>query len=203
MDDLFPREYAIEPPDGDKGKEERGAHYTDERLALAICISLRDCLGIGPRTIFEPGCGGGAFLRAAHATWPDAKLYGVDLLPACRGPGVVEQRDLFTVTDSFDLVLGNPDFAIGELVVRHALKHAKEGGLVALLLLADFEGSVGRGPFWNEHPTLARQHIGSSRPSFREDKQTDMRPYAEFVWRKGWLGPDHRGLPPLAWKAGR
>lgn len=209
MRDLFPREYAIEPPDGDKGKEERGAHYTPDRLALAICKSLRDGLKLTPKNILEPGCGGGAFLRAAHATWPEARLSGVDLVPACTGPGVVEQRDLFTVTEHFDLVLGNPDFAIAEQVVRHFRELDRKrlqgpDGLIALLLLADFEGSVGRIPFWKEHPLFARQHIGSSRPSFREDGQTDMRPYAEFVWWGRWLGPNlDTGLPPLDWKAAR
>jgi hypothetical protein len=87
--DLFGQEQiAVVPLDGEKGQIERGAFFTPGALALAICRTLKG-LGVAPGSIFEPGCGGGAFLRAADATWPAASLFGVDLLPACEGPGVV------------------------------------------------------------------------------------------------------------------
>jgi 3'-phosphoadenosine 5'-phosphosulfate sulfotransferase (PAPS reductase)/FAD synthetase len=78
---------ATEPPDGEKGREERDAWFTPELLALAICRSLRDEVHRSPAHILEPGCGGGAFLRAARLTWPKAKLTGIDLVPACDRPG--------------------------------------------------------------------------------------------------------------------
>jgi SAM-dependent methyltransferase len=196
---LIPREYAVEPPDGDKGREERGAHYTPRVLAMAMCRSLKAATGIEPKTILEPGCGGGAFLFAADATWPKASLLGVDLLPACIGPGVVVERDLFDVEGPFDLIVGNPDFTHAESIVRHCFAQLAPGGLLALLLLSDFEGSKGRLPFWSGQPLYMRQAIGGARPSFREDGQTDMRPYAMHVWKEGHRG-NYIGLPPLDWE---
>jgi hypothetical protein len=197
---LFAGGVAIEPPDGDKGREERGAHYTPDALALALCRTVRDYVDPAPARIFEPGCGGGAFLRGAHATWPTAELVGVDLLPACTGPGRVETGDLFAVYEPFDLVIGNPDFSIAEEVVRHCMKLVKPYGHVALLLLSSFEESRERVPFWKEYPLFLRQAIGAPRPCFRADGQTDMRPYALYVWRDGHAGTMYRGLPPMVWK---
>lgn len=199
--DLFGRvAHAVEPPDGDKGRDERGAFFTPQRLADGICQSLAFWLDLSPRTILEPGCGGGAFLRAAAETWPAAALLGVDLVPACVGPGIVQKRDLFDVKGQYDLIVGNPDFGQAEEIVRHCVGQLAPGGVLALLLLADFEGSASRIRFWQTHPLFARQGIGDARASFRADKQTDMRPYAVFVWRQGYRGAEYRGLPPLFWK---
>jgi hypothetical protein len=200
--DLFGARPALVPPDGEKGQKERGAFYTPDQLALAICSMLREQIIVDqPRSIFEPGCGGGSFLRAAHATWLAAFLYGVDLVPACEGPGHVEQRDLFTVAGEprFDLVVGNPDFSIAEKVVRHCLPLLVEGGHLALLLLASFEESAGRVPLFDEYPLFARQ-ILAQRASFTADGAMDQRPYAVFVWRKGFQGPRYQGLRPLVWR---
>lgn len=221
MGDLFGHEaLAVEPPDGDKGRVERGAFYTPQGLALAICGTLRDTLAIDPEAVFEPGCGGGAFLRAVAATWSlnggCGGIHGVDLLlpgspdaiEASMGLGdrstsvIIEQRDLFTCTNIGDLAVGNPDFAIAERVVRHCLAQLQPGGYVAMLLLSAFEESNDRIAFWREHPLYARQAI-AQRASFRADGQTDMRPYSLFVWRHGWRGPEYRGLPPLVWRAVR
>lgn len=203
---LFEPEIAVEPPDGDKGREERGAHYTPDALAHAICRTLK-AEGIFPRNaMLEPGCGGGAFLRAAADLWPFAVpgFHGVDLVPACKGPGLVEQRDLFTLQPyndfGYTMVLGNPDFSIAERVVRHCMTLLGPGGHIAFLLLSSFEESKDRIAFWKDHPLFLRQAIGFPRPCFRADGATDMRPYALYVWRKDWRGPDYRGLRPLVWK---
>lgn len=206
MDSLFPREHAIEPLDGDKGREERGAFYTPGPLANAICGTLKT-LGIEPRSIFEPGCGGGAFLRAAVTTWPRClSVMGVDLEPACDGPGIVHKADLFSIEDSFSLIVGNPDFANAEEIARHCMKQLAPGGYLAFLLLAAIEESDARNcprpdfspAFWDEHPLYLRQAI-AQRPSFRADGKTDMRPYALHVWKHGHTG-EYRGLRPLVWR---
>lgn len=201
--DLFGLVPATLPPDGEKGQEERGAFYTPDLLALAICRQIRERFGLqfnlGPRSIFEPGCGGGAFLRAASATWPAADLLGADLVPACEGPGEVVAGDLFEITGRFDLIVGNPDFAIAERVVRHCMAQLAPGGHLALLLLASFEESAGRVPLWEEHPLFARQ-ILAQRASFTADGAMDQRPYAVFLWRQGFRGDTYQGLRPLVWR---
>jgi hypothetical protein len=198
MSELFAREVAIEPLDGDKGREERGAFFTPDALALAIAETLRDECMIYPDTILEPGCGGGAFLRAARAAWPAASLHGVDLAPACKGPGLVEKRDLFGVSGAFSLVMGNPDYAIAERAVRHCLGLLPTGGHLAFLLRAAFLGSTGRVPLYRDYPLRFFQPI-AQRPSFTADGKTDPMEYGIFVFKQGWKG---RGelLPPLCWR---
>jgi SAM-dependent methyltransferase len=203
--DLF-EPIAVEPPDGEAGREERDAYYTPDALARAICektlkgaLHLDASLDSCRARILEPGCGGGAFLRAAAAAWPAASILGVDLVPACSGPGEVRQQDVFTVQGSYDLIVGNPPFMHAEAVVRHCLGLLAPGGTLALLLLASFEESGGRVRLYAEHPLYARQMV-AERASFRADGQTDQRAYAVFVWKQGWAGPDYRGLQPLVWK---
>lgn len=208
--DLFGPMVATLPPDGDTGRQERGAYYTPDALALAICRTLRDALGVHPhRTVFEPGCGGGAFLRAAASTWPNLVelplLVGVDLAPACTGPGTVVVADLFEVGDlarqlqlaGYGLILGNPDYAIAEKVVRHCMTLLAPGACLAFLLRAAFLGSEGRVALFREHPLRALQPI-AQRPSFTGGGSDPME-YALFVWQQGHAG---RGelLPPLVWR---
>jgi hypothetical protein len=189
----------------------RGAYYTQDKLALAICRTLRVECGIEPEAIFEPGCGGGAFLRAALATWKlDSAcggIHGVDLVPAVSVQDLpsltansisVEARDLFTCENIGDLALGNPDYSIAEEVVRHCLKHVWPSGYVAMLLRAAFLGSEGRAALYREYPLRFFQPI-AQRPSFTGDGKTDPMEYGLYVWRQGFNG---RGeiLPPLVWR---
>lgn len=207
MKDLFGPTVNVEPLDGDKGRKERGAFYTPDKLALAICESLETEVGMQPRDVLEPGCGGGSFLRAIRSTWNDAAIHGVDLAPACDGPGFVETRDLFTVRAAPDVrpyvvgysaVIGNPDYAIAERVIRHCMTLLSPGGHLAFLLRAAFLGSSGRVALYNEFPLRALQPV-AQRPSFTPDGGSDPSEYSVFIWQRG-----HRGrgelLPPLVWK---
>lgn len=207
MTDLFGEQPATQPPDAKPAgeKRERGAYYTDDRLARAICTTLRGYMGGGIEAIFEPGCGGGAFLRAANATWPRSSLFGVDLVLACTGPGVVAQRDLFDVKGQpggapFDLCLGNPDFSIAERVVRHCMTIVARPpwGHVAMLLRLSFLESAERVAFFNEFPLRMLQPI-AQRQSFTGEGQSDKVGLALYVWTNGFKG---RGeiLPPLVWR---
>lgn len=205
MADLFGApEIATQPPDALPAGErrERGAYYTPDALALAICRTLDNVIAPSPETILEPGCGGGAFLRAARAVWPLAGLVGLDLVPACDGPGAVLVGDIFKFTPAevkadTDLVLGNPDFAIAEKVVRHCLDLLAPGGHLAFLLRASFLGSSARVPLYAAHPLRYLQPI-AQRPSFTGGGSDPME-YALFVWQQGHTG---RGeiLPPLVWR---
>lgn len=198
MTDLFEREHAIEPLDGDKGRSERGAYFTPDGLALAICGTLQRVIGHQIYEVLEPGCGGGAFLRAARAAWPSANLNGIDLEPACDGPGFVRKADLFAYGCKHDLVLGNPDYAIAERAVRHCLSLIEKGGHLAFLLRAAFLGSEGRIALYEEFPLRFFQPIGQ-RPSFTANGKTDPMEYGLFVWRAGFKGQGTI-LQPLRWR---
>jgi len=179
-----------------------GEFYTPDALALAICKTLRDQCGVMPSKVFEPGCGGGAFLRGVRGAWPEVPLLGVDLLPACSGPGLVLPMDLFEIDlqteDDIDLIIGNPDYAIAEKVVRHCLGLLAPGGHLAFLLRAAFLGSSGRVPLFTDYPLRYLQPI-AQRPSFTADGKTDPMEYCLFAWQAGFKG---RGelLPGLVWR---
>lgn len=195
---------ATQPPDALPAgeKRERGAYYTPDSLALACAQLLADYIP-PPERIIEPGCGGGSFLRAANATWPKAQLLGVDLVPACTGPGIVRTQDLFDESiprEAFDLAIGNPDFDIAERVVRRGLELVRFGGSVAFLLRLGFLASQSRVPLYREHPLSIFAPI-AGRPSFTGGG-TDQYDYGFFVWTRGSRGFAGAGklLQPLEWK---
>lgn len=208
MSDLFGApEIHTQPLDGDKGQQERGAYFTDDRLALAVCKTLHenielDALG----NMLEPGCGGGAFLRAARATWPRMHIDGIDLLPACDGPGHVETGDLFSVRrtsdgEQFDLALGNPDFGISARVVRHCMENISRGGIVAFVLRLSFLEAgekSGRAELFRDYPLRLFQPV-AQRQSFKTNGETDKVGLGLFVWEDGHSG-NFTGLPPLRWR---
>lgn len=199
MADLFGNEaVATQPPDGEVGRVERCAFFTPDALALACAKALR-LAGIEPHTILEPGCGGGAFLRAASETWPRAALLGVDILPACKGPGTVRRQDLFDpqLRGQFDLSLGNPPYDDAEAFVRRSIDLVREGGHAAFLLRISFLSSQGRVPLYREHPLSYFWPI-AGRPSFTGGG-SDTSEYGLFAWRKGARLPG-RIMGPLEWK---
>ena len=201
MSDLFGQTISREPLDGEKGREERGAFFTRDDLAESICKTLADhkIVPYDRAQIMEPGCGGGAFLRAAHSVWPDSKLTGIDLLPACSGPGVVTKGDLFDIRDTrYGLIIGNPDFSIAEAVVRHCMGLLEHDGHLALLLRCGFEMSQERIMLFREFPLYARAAI-PQRPSFREKGGTDRYDYALYVWAAGFRGIG-KLLPPIIYR---
>jgi SAM-dependent methyltransferase len=192
---------ATQPPDAlPEGQlRPRGAYYTPDALALACARAVADIVP-QPFRILEPGCGGGAFLRAAAKTWPSRRqLVGIDLVPACIGPGFVHQSDLFTMgaNGCWDLIIGNPDFAIAEKTVRHCLSILPSGGHLAFLLRISFLASQARVALYREHPLFAFWPI-AGRPSFTSGG-SDTSEYGLFLWRKGAAAPGLM-MQPLEWK---
>jgi hypothetical protein len=193
---------ATQPPDAlPEGQlRPRGAYYTPDALALACARAVAGAVP-SPLRILEPGCGGGAFLRAADKTWPSSpwrELVGVDLVPACEGPGKVCRTDLFSLsTARWDLIIGNPDFAIAEKTVRHCLSILPTGGHLAFLLRISFLASRARAALYREHPLSAFWPI-AGRPSFTGGG-SDTSEYGLFLWRKGASGPGLM-MQPLEWK---
>ena len=195
MSDLFGPTINTMPIDGEKGRVERGAFFTPDLLARAIARTLGEL--ISPSTVLEPGCGGGAFLRAARAEWPSALLTGVDLLPACDGPGAIFTGDIFRHQGRYDLILGNPDYGRAEEIVRHCMLLLEPGAHLAFLLRAAFLGSTGRVALYREFPLRYLRPI-AQRPSFTGGG-SDPSEYALFVWQAAFKG-NGEILPPLVWR---
>lgn len=187
-----------------KPREERrvnDSYYTPQPLAFAVCQALVDHCGVLlARNIFEPGCGGGAFLRAANFMWPNSILRGVDLQPTCNGPGVVEKRDLFGIQTwgEYSLIVGNPGFLQAEPIVRHCLDLLAPNGHLAFLLRLSFLAGQRRLALYEQHPLRYLIPI-TPRPSFTPDGKTDASEYGVFVWQRGYTGPAEI-LPHIRWK---
>ncbi len=132
------------------------AYYSDPRLAKAICLKLRETIGI-PGTVIEPSAGIGAFVRAASETWdgvpvihaiePHANVAalsaaGAHIVRAFRWEDV-DPREwrLDLEPEAPVLILGNPPFLLAEDHVRLAMKRLCGGSgprYLSLLLRSSF-----------------------------------------------------------------
>lgn len=104
---LTPRAHA---PPGDL----LGRVFTPLELARAIVGRLA-ASGLAPRSVVEPSVGPGAFVRAVRATWPAARVSGVDVDPAAEGLLLADYAAVVDWTHHkpwgrFELALGNPPF---------------------------------------------------------------------------------------------
>ncbi len=183
-------------------------YYTPQPLADAVCRCLAPAL-VEPRLILEPSAGEGAFVRAARAGWPGAKIAALDVRPECGTPcaraGAMSYRtESFLDLDAerlarFDLVLGNPPYSLAEAFVRHAVGNVHPGASVAFLLRLSFLGSRGRlTGLFREYPLRYLLPV-VGRPSFTPDGRTDASEYGVFVWTREWF--DHAQiLDPVEWK---
>ena len=121
------------PPGRSSSRVVRGDWQTPDALALRLTRRLASLIG-APRTVVEPTCGRGAFLRAAGTVWPDSRRLGVELdashCDAARArldEGVeVHQGDVFTWDWSATvagaegpvLFLGNPPWVTADALGR-------------------------------------------------------------------------------------
>ena len=151
----------------------------------------------GPRTIWEPACGAGAFVAASRNQWPAARILATDIDPKVfenpiPGANATMCADLLETDEmtGVDLILGN-------LAFKHAEEHLRylfdqRHGVYAFLLRLGFLASSKRTKFWQEWP--AKQlHVFSKRIAFtappwaphaalRDGKRTDSQDYALMMW---------------------
>ena len=62
-------------------KKEFGDYQTPLFFAEIICQYLKNELNISPESIIEPTCGTGNFLKTASETFPDKRIYGIEIDP--------------------------------------------------------------------------------------------------------------------------
>lgn len=90
--------------------------YSPTWLAVAVCARLHQRTTFAHvRHILEPSCGGGAFVAAARAQWPDAIVTAIDIDSAAHGLTLAHESmvgdALVVAPEKFsDLVVGNPPF---------------------------------------------------------------------------------------------
>lgn len=110
-----------------KDKLER--HYTPDALAAA-CVALLE----PAERVLEPCVGGGAFVRAIRAAWPEAHVTTCDLDPRAEGHRLADVALVADILDilphapgprHYDLILGNPPFSRSAEHVRTYLGYAR------------------------------------------------------------------------------
>jgi hypothetical protein len=160
-------------------------YYTPDALAVAL---LAKTLPPIPVTVLEPHGGGGAFIRAAKASYH--RVLAMDLDP---GADLSGANACLTGTDYLttplpsswapEWVVGNPPYKDWE---AHAEKALQDAPNVAFLLRLAALESRKRYAFWQRHP-LARLIVLAERPAFT-GQGTDSCAYGFFVWQRGHTG---------------
>ena len=139
-----------------------------------------------PRTILEPSVGGGALARAARATWPGARVVGVDLDPAAAGFRDVDLPivgDWLSVPEiEADLVLGNPPFS-GVVAIPHVTRALRAAPAVALVLPWAPLGGIEE---W--HDVLVARPPAVVAPIVPRPWPRHVRETALYVWVRGRNG---------------
>jgi hypothetical protein len=178
------------------------------------------------KTVIEPSCGDGTFLRAIVAegqATAHLKLLGIEI----REEAAQEARDLLgtkamIITGDWEeiagslemdppthqaprpwLILGNPPYSMAEEHVRAALAAMHDGDILAFLLRLSFLGSQKRAEGLWAQPGLKHLIPLAQRPSFMKSAKgssTDASEYGVFVWQKGWVSAPT--LLPHLWKDG-
>lgn len=187
------------------------AYYTPPALALAICERLRDRWFVDPAVVVEPSAGRGAFVAAARATWPGARIIAIDVDARCRVPCLRAGASAF-VRGSWPrlarqlaggrggslLVVGNPPYRQAQRHVDAAREQLIAGDVLAFLLRVNFLGATKRADWWRDARDFMRTDTVFPRPSFRK-KGNDATEYALFGWTPGQRGPAIHGAP-LVWR---
>lgn len=184
------------PVDPETGRIEKEIYLTPDALALAICKRMFQRFARDncpqPRRILEPSSGGGAFLRAMRATWPDARITACDLREECREHADKVEALFYAGnfvtelwTDKFDLICGNPPFLEAEEHRKRALQVLEPAGTLAFLLPVGFFGSKDRSEtIWSNTDGTGFTPI-YPRPAFFGGGSTDRMEYGLFEWEPG------------------
>jgi len=214
-------------------RREHDAYDTPPECALACARWCKGSLGAAPLllgdsaplNVLDPTAGGGPFVRAARATWPEAKIAALDIRPEVEpvlkeaGANWVGILDVFTIPPEqfakVDLVLTNPPFALADELFRHLWPAMKDGASIVFLLPVTFWGSDDRWKIGDDPDpstpdasdtrglfTIAKPWatpVIVPRPSFLllDGKETSPKfEAALFVWTKG---KESQLAEPIRW----
>lgn len=158
-----------------RAKRVAGDSYpTPDALALKIA-QAHDARSdtLVPRAILEPSAGSGAFVRAARACWPGARVTAIEPDPDKRltlhnagtDTAHVGTLETFAHAPVYDLILGNPPYSLAQRHVALCLDLLAPGGSLVFLLRLAFLASQKRAAFLRANPPL-RVDVLSGRPSF-------------------------------------
>ena len=169
--------------------------------ARALCEHVIDLHG---RTVWEPACGAGHMARALQEY--TLSVHASDVHDYGYGSKWDFLWRHFADDPTFDWVITNPPFRLGQQFIERALDIAGEG--VAMLVRSAFIESIARyeGLFRDRPPAIAAQFVERV-PMVKgrcDPNASTATAYLWLVWRKGWSLPTHlQWIPPCRAKLER
>jgi len=164
---------------------ERDLYPTRERWVTEALLAHVDLTG---RSVWEPAAGKGDMAEVmkaagAHVYCSDIADHGYPLNAVC-------DFTLTEVSRRFDAIVtnppGGPRNGLAERFVETGLQHIAHGGLLALLLPADFDAAGRRRPLFAECPAfrakivLTRRIVWFIRPDGKREAPKEN--HAWFIW---------------------
>ena len=180
--------------------------HVDENLNY-VFIPVRQMGGISKYKALDVGAGTGIWgkvLKRQLFRIP-IQLWGVDIQHFPKPPEydywlsgtdfLSEQGNLLLISDTFDLVMGNPPYKYTEKFIKKSLDLTRYGGYVIMLTRLSFLESIGRATGLFEEFPPAIVTVLARRPSFHLSKKTGSQAYCSIVWQKGI----HDAITELNW----
>jgi hypothetical protein len=177
-----------------------------ETPAWAVA-ALAEHINLDRLSVWEPSCGSGKMVRALEAHGAD--VFATDVLDQ----GFADMAQLFDFVSPsspilayFDSIIGNPPYGPGgRLAVRfieNGLERLPPGGVMAMLLQADFDSAGGRRAIFRDCPHFAGSVVLNKRivwfePEPRADGKPPSGPsqnHTWFIWQRRILRPS---APPF------
>jgi predicted RNA methylase len=190
-----------------KARIEGDKYYTPHAV---VCQCLRRVLPVvcqKPRTVLEPCAGSGSITRLLHTSFPEAKIYAVDIDGTHKDRWQAHYskvRDYLSMEPwsrqpvLVDLIVTNPPYSLALQFCERAITEAR---VVAVLVRQGFLSSQKRYKFFKRHPP-SWVFLLPSRPSFAHGS-TDKYDYCWVVWDRSSSDTKVRWLPILRGKVRR
>jgi hypothetical protein len=179
-----------------RGKSEdnpNDAFWTPPELAIALSRLERL-----PRAIADPACGSGSILDALKAK--GFVVFGADIVDY-GWPNTVIRDHLAQPVHMGEVgIISNPPFKLAEQFVRKAISDGCK--YHAWLLRTNFLESVGRMPFWQDHP-FSRMRVSSARfymypHGYTGPEKSSNQSFSWFIWDS--CSEDKRAVAWFNWK---
>jgi hypothetical protein len=151
-------------------RKDRDAYETPAWVTLALIPHLP----WQPGQVWEPAAGSGlmveALMRAGLDVASSDIADGDDFLHMSKLPGC-------------NAIITNPPYTLAQEFIEHALEITKPDGLVAMLLLADYDHAATRAHLFHECPAFAKKVVLTRRIVWFDDGTSS--PSYNHAW---WLG---------------
>ena len=151
-----------------------------------------------PESLLDPGAGTGVWGKVARDVWKGlVDIFGIeirdDVEPHPCYDGFIRGDFLNwpVETSSYDLIVGNPPYSLGEEFIEKSWSLLRDGGYLGFLLKLSFLESKKRyNLYFNgmEHMKPKFVWVSVRRISFTGNKKSNADAYCFVIWEKGWVG---------------